>query len=108
MRNATPSANPPAAGSQPGWPASSACSMAGMSSDHTDAAIMTPAAKPKNTRWSSMLSRLRNRKTEAAPSVVMEKVNAVPHAAQSSACCMAVLSVRDGDALRCRASRRYR
>ena len=30
-------------------PASSAISMAGMSSDHTDAAIITPAAKPRNT-----------------------------------------------------------
>ena len=87
-------ANPPAAGIQPIWPASSARSMAGMSSDHTEAAIMTPAAKPKNTRWSSMLLRLRNRNTDAAPSVVMRNVNPVPAAAHKSAVCMRPPSLR--------------
>ena len=83
--------NPPAAGIQPTWPASSARSMAGMSSDHTDAAIMTPAANPRNARWIAMLLRLRNRNTEAAPSVVIRNVNPVPDAAQRSAVCMSAL-----------------
>ena len=47
MRNATPRRNPPAAGSQPGTPRFSACSIAGLRSDHTLAATMTPAAKPR-------------------------------------------------------------
>ena len=50
MRNATPMANPPAAGIHPTCPASSARSMAGISNDHTDAAIITPAANPRNIR----------------------------------------------------------
>ena len=40
-----------AAGSQPACPSSSAFSMAGMSSDHMLAAIITPAANPSITRW---------------------------------------------------------
>ena len=47
MRKATPRRKPPAAGSQPGTPCPSACSMAGLSSDHTLAATMTPAANPR-------------------------------------------------------------
>ena len=88
MRNATPSAKPPAAASQGTWPASSARSMAGISSDHTDAAIMTPAANPRNTRWAKALSRPRNRNTAAAPRVVMRKVKPVPRAAHVNACSM--------------------
>ena len=90
MRNATPSAKPPAAGIHPIWPASSAASMAGMSNDHTEAAIMTPAANPRNSRCMVTLSRLRNKNTAAAPSVVMRKVNPVPAAAHVSASCNAV------------------
>ena len=39
-----------AAGIHPTCPASSARSMAGISNDHTDAAIITPAANPRNIR----------------------------------------------------------
>ena len=46
-RNTTPSSIPAAAGSQPGtFPSSDAWSMAGRSRLHTEAAVITPAAKP--------------------------------------------------------------
>ena len=47
-RNTTPSSIPAAAGSQPGsFPSARAWSMAGSSRLHTEAAVMTPAAKPR-------------------------------------------------------------
>ena len=85
-RNPTPSRKPPAAGIQPTFPAASASSMAGMRRLHTEAAIITPAAKPRKTRWKFRLTVLRKKKTRAAPRVVMRKVKPVPPAAQSSAC----------------------
>ena len=48
IKKAPPSTNPPPTGSNTPRPWASAISMAGINSDQTDAAIMTPAAKPKN------------------------------------------------------------
>ena len=80
--------NEPARSGNPSHlPDSSAFSMAGMSSDHTEAAIITPAANLRSTRWAIALLRLRNKNTADAPSVVMRNVNSVPHAAHSKACC---------------------
>ncbi|MFR5405489.1 MAG: hypothetical protein ACLTG0_08865 [Oscillibacter sp.] len=45
-RKTTPNSIPPAAGSQSGSAPSAARSMAGSSRLHTEAAVMTPAAKP--------------------------------------------------------------
>ena len=73
-----PSTKPPTPGSQPGRPEASASSMAGMSRLHTEAAIITPAAKPRKIRWMDALSCFRNRKTMAAPRVVIKKVKPVP------------------------------
>ena len=59
--------------------------MAGMSILQMEAAIITPAAKPKHTfcSRSSMVLRIRN--TVAAPRVVIKKVKPVPPAAHSIA-----------------------
>ncbi len=81
-RKAMPSADPPAAGSQPAIPWLSASSMAGISSDQTDAAIITPAANPMKIRCIFTLSRWRrSKKTMAEPNVVIKKVKPVPNAA---------------------------
>ena len=85
-RKPTPRTKPPTAGSQPGVPAASASSMAGMSRLHTDAAIITPAAKPRKMRCTAALSRARNRKTMAAPVAVIRKVKPVPTAAHRIDC----------------------
>ena len=85
IRKATPSAKPPAAGIQPIPPAASASSMAGISSDQTDAAIITPAAKPKKIRCAPAPAFFRNKNTTAAPSVVIRNVKPVPPAAHFNA-----------------------
>ena len=59
--------------------------MAGMSRDHTLAAIITPAAKPSMIRCREREGVRRNKKTVAAPSVVTAKVKPVPATAQSKA-----------------------
>mgnify|MGYP005769927803 CR=1 FL=1 len=79
-------AAPPAAGSQPAMPWACASSIAGMSSDHILAAIMTPAGKPSRTRCREREVRLRDKKTIAAPRAVIRAVKPVPPAAQRSAC----------------------
>ncbi|MNN83287.1 hypothetical protein D3C81_2003130 [compost metagenome] len=56
--------------------------MAGMRRLHTDAAIITPAAKPRNIFCTFPLMVLWKRKTIAAPRVVIRKVKPVPLAAQ--------------------------
>lgn len=61
-------------------------SMAGMSSDQTDAAIMTPAANPRKTCWKDALISPRKKKTTAAPSAVIKNVNPVPIAADRTGC----------------------
>ena len=79
--------SPAAAGSQPGNALSpSACSIAGSSRLHTEAAVITPAAKPSITRWMVWEFFLRNKKTTAAPAAVIRAVKPVPAAAQVSAC----------------------
>ena len=86
-----PSTKPPTAGSQPVSPEASASSMAGMSRLHTEAAIITPAAKPRKIRWMDALSCFRNRKTMAAPRVVIKKVKPVPVAAHKMDCMSSLL-----------------
>ena len=86
IRKATPKTNPPAAGTHPTCPAPSASSMAGISRDQTDAAIITPAANPRKIRWAEAVTCLRKKNTTAAPREVIRKVNPVPPAAQSSDC----------------------
>ena len=51
QQNRIPSQKPTAAGKNASLPRSAACSMAGISKLHTDAATMTPAAKPVRARW---------------------------------------------------------
>ena len=68
--------------------------MAGMSSDQTDAAIITPAANPKKIRWARALVRPRNKNTRLDPRLVIKKVKPVPTAAQISASCMELTPVR--------------
>ena len=83
-----PSAMPPAAGSPGASPCACALSMAGMSSDQIVAASMTPAAKPRQTRWALAEGARRCgeiKKTTAAPSAVIPKVKPVPSAAHVSA-----------------------
>ena len=56
-------------------------SIAGISSDHTDAAIITPAANPRKMRCAfSEVCFLKN-STSDAPSAVIKNVNPVPIAA---------------------------
>lgn len=83
IRNPTPKTNPPAAGNHPGIPDCSASSMAGIKRLHTEAATITPAAKPKNTRWIFLFISPRKKNTKAAPSIVIKKVNPVPVEAHS-------------------------
>ena len=84
IKKPTPSRNPPAAGSQPGTPRLSASSMAGISRLHTEAATITPAAKPRKIRWAPAVTRLRKKNTMAAPRAVIKQVNPVPPAAHST------------------------
>ena len=56
-------------------------SMAGISSDHTDAATITPAAKPRNTFWVRWDISFLKKNTSAAPSTVARQVAPVPRAA---------------------------
>ena len=84
-RKAMPSTEPPAAGSQPGRPMSSARCMAGMSSDHMLAAIITPAAKPSMIWCRAEAACLRKKNTVAEPAAVSRAVKPVPQAAQRSA-----------------------
>ena len=56
--------------------------IAGISRDHTDAAIITPAAKSRKTLCIFILIRRGTGNTIAAPSVVIRNVKPVPPAAQ--------------------------
>ena len=85
-RNTTPASIPPAAGSQPGNGPSAARSMAGSSRLHTEAAVITPAAKPSMARWDRGRGAPGRKNTTAAPRVVIRQVKPVPRAAQPSAC----------------------
>ena len=83
---AIPTTKPPAAGCHPGTPAASASSMAGSSRLNTDAATITPAAKPRNTRCSPACTDPRKKNTVPAPRAVMRKVKPVPPAAHRTPC----------------------
>ena len=74
---------PPAAGIHPVPPEASASSIAGIKSDHMEAATITPAAKPKRIRCASGEDSFLKKNTTAEPSAVMKKVKPVPAAAQS-------------------------
>jgi hypothetical protein len=82
IRNSTPPAKPPAAGTQPRLPNFSDSFIAGISRLHTEAAIITPAANPRKARLAlSEKSSLFIKSTIPAPSAVIRKVNPVAQAA---------------------------
>ena len=68
-----PIQNPEKAGRNDSFPIHAACSIAGISRLHTEAATITPAAKPVKMRCMASLSCLRIKNTQAAPSVVPRK-----------------------------------
>ena len=68
-----PSIKPINAGSQAGFPCASAISMDGIKRDHTEAAIITPEAKPSNNFLTRLPSPFFNKKTIAAPNAVPAK-----------------------------------
>ena len=72
-RKPTPARKPDAAGSQAIRPCASAISMAGIRRDHTDAAIITPAAKPSITCSSRVFILAFRKNTMAAPTAVPRK-----------------------------------
>ena len=72
-RKAIPPKKPPAAGSQATCPCSPAISMAGIKRDHTDAAIMTPDAKPRSIFSTPLCIPFLIKNTIADPRVVPAK-----------------------------------
>ena len=86
-RNTPPRRKPPPTGSRTLCPRSSTISMAGISRDHTDAAIITPAANPRNTFCMVWDIPFLKKNTMAAPSTVARQVKPVPRAAYSSSRC---------------------
>ena len=72
-RKSMPNTNPTAAGSQVVPQFSALISRLGMSNDHTDAATITPDAKPKSNLRSRSLILPRSKKTMAAPRAVPRK-----------------------------------
>ena len=66
-RNKMPIQNPAKAGRKASRPRAADCSMAGISRLHTDAATMTPAAKPVRDRCTRSLRDFFMKKTQAAP-----------------------------------------
>ena len=68
-----PHQNPITAGAKESRPIPEACSMAGISRLHTEAATMTPAAKPVRARCKDSLNAFFRKNTHAAPSVVPRK-----------------------------------
>ena len=69
-KNAIPKINPTAAGIHATFPCSAAMSIAGMRSDHTEAATITPAANPINNFSIFLFIWFLMKKTIAEPSVV--------------------------------------
>ena len=65
-----PRRNPTAAGITDHLPLSASISIAGMSSDHTDAATITPEAKPRSDFCSRTDISPRMKNTKAEPSIV--------------------------------------
>ena len=64
--------------------------MAGISKLHTDAATMTPAAKPVNARWMPSLRDFFKKNTQPAPRLVPRKGIKIP---QNASCIMSNLLV---------------
>ena len=77
-RKNIPPRKPAAAGSQAIFPAASAISIPGIISDHTEAATMTPEAKPRSAFWSLGFISPFIKKTEAAPREVPRKGSKTP------------------------------
>ncbi len=73
-----PSQNPATAGRKASCPRCSASSMAGISRLQTDAATMTPAAKPVRDLCTAGGSALRMTNTQAAPRTVPRKGSRIP------------------------------
>ena len=63
----------------------SLCSMAGISKLHTDAATITPAAKPVRARWMPSLRDFFKKNTQPAPRLVPRKGINIP---QNASCIM--------------------
>ena len=86
-RNPIPNRKPTAAGKTDHRPLSATISMDGINSDHTDAATITPEAKPNNVFCKRGAISSRIRKTNAAPSMVPNrgmsnpKINAINYLA---------------------------
>ena len=78
LKNKMPTQKPTAAGTKANLPRPSDCSMAGISRLHTEAATITPAAKPVSIRWtrSPRLRRMKN--TQQAPKVVPRNGMRIP------------------------------
>jgi hypothetical protein len=68
--NPIPSRNPTTAGTYAKVAISAEASIAGMSNDHTEAAIITPEAKPSRMRWMRSANLSLKNSTDAAPMVV--------------------------------------
>ena len=77
-RKSPPATNPVAAGTKLHVPQSEAASIDGISSDHTDAAIIIPAAKPKKSVFSFSEISLLKKNTSDEPSVVDKNINEKP------------------------------
>ena len=73
-RKTPPAISPIAAGRKLHLPQSAEPSIAGISSDHTDAAIIMPAANPRNSVLSLSDISFLKKNTSAAPSVVARKI----------------------------------
>ena len=101
MRNTAPAAMPSTAGSHSGSaPAARVRSTAGIIMLHTEAASITPAAKPIMTAWSRSFISPAKKNTTAAPSVVIKNIKPVPSEAQAkerSMCYQRLLSVLGAD-----------
>lgn len=73
-----PAQKPRNAGRNESAPMAADCSMAGMSRLHTEAATITPAAKPVSERCTASLSDLFMKNTHAAPSDVPRNGIGIP------------------------------
>ena len=74
-----------AAGKNASLPRSAACSIAGISKLHTDAATITPAAKPVRARWMPSRREFFKKNTQPAPRLVPRKGIKIP---QNASCIM--------------------
>ena len=94
-RNRIPSQNPAAAGTKDHFPSPADRSMAGISRLQTDAAVITPAAKPVSPRWIPSDSPCRIPNTQAAPRDVPKNGSSTPYTASIRtplSCCQFLVS----------------